>query len=117
MSLPPPKPDGWAVVKPEGWKMTTELIDYDSAEHFKEPAAQTELLQDAIQQGDAGYLAHALGIIARARGMTQMERDTGMKRQALYRALATDGNPTLATVMKVLKALDLQIKIEPRVAA
>lgn len=96
--------------------MAIKLLDYDSAEHFRDPEAQGELLRDAIEQGEAGYLAHALGVIARARGMTQLERDTGMKRQALYRALAVDGNPTLATVMKVVKALGLEIKIEARAA-
>jgi probable addiction module antidote protein len=93
--------------------MATELIEYESADHFKDADAQGELLRDAVASGDAGYLAHALGIVARARGMTQVERDTGMKRQALYRALSKDGNPTLETVLKVTKALGLRLVVEP----
>lgn len=89
-----------------------ELINYDSADHFKDADSQEELLRDAIETGDPGYLAHALGIVGRARGMTQMERDTGIKRQALYRALSKDGNPTLDTVFKVMKALGLRMRIE-----
>lgn len=91
----------------------TELIDYDSAEHFRDPEAQAELLADAVEQGDAGYLAHAIGIIARARGMTDLEKQTGMKRQALYRALSKDGNPTLETLLKVLGPLGLALSIVP----
>ena len=52
--------------------MQAELLDFDSAEHFRDADAQEELLRDAIEQGNAGYLAHALGIIARARGMTKV---------------------------------------------
>ena len=91
--------------------MAIELKAYDSAEHFKDAESQEELLRDAIETGDPGYLAHALGIVSRARGMTQMERDTGIKRQALYRALSKDGNPTLETVFKVMKALGLRMQI------
>jgi probable addiction module antidote protein len=63
--------------------MATKLIDYDSAEHFRDPEDQAELLRDAIAQGDPGYLAHAPGIIARARGMSAIAEETGVKRQAL----------------------------------
>ncbi|MBD3762483.1 addiction module antidote protein [Rhizorhabdus sp.] len=93
--------------------MAIELLPYDSADYFKEPEDQADLIHDAIESGDAGYLAHALGVVARARGMTQLERDTGMKRQALYRALSKEGNPTLDTVMKVTKALGLRLAIDP----
>lgn len=96
--------------------MPTELIDYDSTEYFSDPEAQAALMEDAIEVGDAGYLAHALGVIARAHGMTQLATETGIKRQALYRALATRGNPTLVTVLKVLKALGLEMRIEKKAA-
>lgn len=91
-----------------------ELLPYDSVEYFREhPDAQEELLSDAVAEGHAGYLAHAIGIIARARGMTDMQQKTGIKRQALYRAFGESGNPTLETLLKMLDALDLQLKIEP----
>lgn len=95
--------------------MATEVVDYDIAEDFRAPEAQEELLRDALEQGDAGYLAHALGIIGRARGMSKLAADTGVKRQALYRALDTNGNPTLETFLKVVRALDLQLAITPRI--
>lgn len=95
---------------------TTKLIDYDSAEHFADAEAQADLLRDAIEQRDPAYLAHAIGIVARAHGMTDLQKATGMKRQALYRAFSKEGNPTLATVMKALDALGLEIKIEKKAA-
>jgi probable addiction module antidote protein len=91
-----------------------ELLPYDDTDYFREnPDAQEALLADAIEQGHAGYLAHAIGTIARARGMTDMQEKTGMKRQALYRAFSESGNPTLETLLKMLDALDLQLRIEP----
>ena len=96
--------------------MAIELLDYDSADHFRTPEAQGDLLADAVESGDAGYLAHALGIVARAQGMSQVAQNVGMKRQALYRALSKDGNPTLETLMKVIKALDLRLTIDRRAA-
>lgn len=94
-----------------------ELLPYDDTDFFRDhPSAQEELLADALEQGHAGYLAHAIGTIARARGMTDMQHKTGMKRQALYRAFSESGNPTLETLLKMLDALDLQLKIEPAAA-
>lgn len=58
---------------------------------------------------DAAYIATALGDIARARGMAQLAKDTGISREGLYKALSTDGNPSLATVLKVVKALGLKL--------
>lgn len=56
-----------------------------------------------------GYIAQAIGEVARARGMMQLARDTGLSRESLYRALSADGNPSFATVLKVLRALGLQL--------
>lgn len=58
---------------------------------------------------DVGYIAQAIGEVARARGMMQLARDTGLSRESLYRALSADGNPSFATVLKVLHALGLQL--------
>jgi probable addiction module antidote protein len=55
---------------------------------------------------------HALGVIARAKNMSQLARDTGLTREGLYKALSEDGNPTFATVTKIAKALGLQIRFE-----
>ena len=91
--------------------MAIQLLDYDSSEHFTDNEAQDDLLKDAIELNDAGYIAHAIGIIARAHGMTKVAGETGLKRQALYRALEKDGNPTLDTLLKVMQALDLKLSI------
>ena len=97
--------------------MAIELRPFEAEKYFTTAEDQAELLADAIESGDAGYLAHALGIVAKARGMSNLAQATGVRRQALYRALSKAGNPTLDTLIKVLSALDLQLKIEPKTAA
>lgn len=92
--------------------MTIELKPFEAADHLTEAADQADLIADAFASGDTGYVVHALGVVARARGMTRLERDTGIRRQALYRALGRDGNPTLATLMKVIGALGLRLRID-----
>ena len=64
-----------------------------------------------LQEGgdDPAFIAHALGVIARARGMMQAARDAGMSREGLYKALSTEGNPSFGTILKVIKALGLQL--------
>ncbi len=66
---------------------------------------------------DVGYIAQAIGEVARARGMMQLARDTGLSRESLYRALSADGNPSFATVLKVLRALGLQLTPSESVSA
>ncbi|MCI4588630.1 putative addiction module antidote protein [Sphingobium sp. BYY-5] len=92
--------------------MTIELTRFDATEHISEPEDQAELLADALASGDVHTIAAAIGIVARARGMTELAKETGIKRQALYRALSVDGNPTLETMLKVLPALGLRMKFE-----
>jgi probable addiction module antidote protein len=67
-------------------------------------------LEEAAE--DIAGIARALGDIARAKGMTQVARDAGLSRESLYRALSADGNPSLATVLKVIKALGLQLHVQ-----
>jgi len=66
---------------------------------------------------DAAFIAHALGVIARARGMTQLAKDTGLGRESLYKALSGEGNPSFATILKVIKALGLKLGSPPSVTA
>ena len=92
---------------------TGEIEKFDVAEHLADdPVGQEELLNDAANSGDYRYLAHAIGIVARAAGMSKVANETGMKRQALYRSLSMNGNPTLETVTEVAKALGLRVKFE-----
>ena len=70
------------------------------------------LLEDAMESGHAGYMANALGTIARARGMTQIAKDAGVTREALYKSLSADGDPRLSTLLGVMKALNLKLSVE-----
>ena len=94
--------------------MTLKTKAFDAAKYFDTPAAQAELLNDALAEGDASYIANAIGTIARARGMSQLAKDAGLNRQALYQALREGGNPTLDTVLKVLKALGIELQAKER---
>lgn len=89
-------------------KSTTELRPWDSAEHLKTEEDMVLYLEACLEEGDAALIAHALGVIAKARGMSQLARDTGLSRESLYKALSGEGNPEFATVMKVVKALGFQ---------
>ncbi len=74
---------------------------FDAARYLNTEEAQAELLNDALASGDAEYVAQALGVIARARGMTAVARDPGVTREALYRSLSEDGDPRLTTLLGV----------------
>ena len=69
---------------------------------------------DAAETKDYSLLPHALGVVARARGMTEIARATGLSRESLYKALSEDGNPGFATVMKVLQALSIELHAKAR---
>lgn len=95
--------------------MTTKLHDYDVAKHLRTPEEMAAYLEAAIEDsdGDAAFIAMALGDIARAKGMAELSRETGLGRESLYKALSADGNPQLSTVLKVAKALGLQLHVKP----
>lgn len=87
---------------------------WDSA-HYLETDDDIQLYLDAVlEEGgdDPAFVMHALGVIARAKNMSQLARDTGLTREGLYKALSEEGNPTFATVTKIAKALGLQIRFE-----
>ena len=92
--------------------MALETFPVELAPFYDSEEAQEELLNDALASGHAGYIANALGIIARARGMSGLAAETGVKRQQLYRALSEDGNPTLETLTKVISALGFRLSAE-----
>jgi len=94
-------------------KSTTQLRPWDSAEHLKTEEDMLLYLEACLEEGDAALVARALGVIAKARGMTQLARDTGLSRESLYKALSGEGNPEFATVMKVVKALGFQLHAAP----
>ena len=84
---------------------------FDVAKHLDRKSSQLYLLRNAFADGHPGYIANALGAVARARGLSALERDTGIKRQTLNKSLSPKGNPTLATLMAVLGALGLRLEI------
>jgi len=96
--------------------MATETTDYDVADYLTSPARIAAYLELALEDGDPKSIATALGTVARAKGMTQLAKDTGLSREALYRALAPEGNPTLATFAAVLDALGLEMRIGRKAA-
>jgi probable addiction module antidote protein len=87
---------------------------YDAAAYLKTEQECALYLQAAIDEsdGDAAMVVGALGDIARARGMMNLARETGLTREGLYKALSPEGNPSFATVMKVCKALGLKLHTE-----
>lgn len=87
----------------------TRLRPWDSAEHLKSEEDMVLYLEACLEEGDPALIAHGLGVIAKARGMSQLARDTGLSRESLYKALSGEGNPEFATVMKVIKALGLRL--------
>lgn len=89
--------------------MITKTIPFDAARYLGSPESQIELLSDALESGDAGYIANALGVIARARGMADVARDAGVTREALYKTLSLDGDPKLTTLLGVIKSLGFKL--------
>ena len=91
--------------------LATGFVPYDEAEHLRTPEEMAAYLDAWLEEApdDVGGLARALGDIARAKGMTQVAKETGLSRESLYRALSADGNPSFATVLKVTKALGLRL--------
>ena len=89
--------------------MALETYPVELAPYCEREAAQAD---EALATGHAGYIANALGIVARARGMSGLAAEIGVKRQQLYRALSEDGNPTLETLTKVIGALGFRLSVE-----
>ena len=87
----------------------TQTRLYETAEYLETDEDMAAYLDAALKDGDAALVAAALGDIARAKGMAQLARDTGLGRESLYKALSADGNPEFATVLKVVKALGLRL--------
>ncbi len=93
--------------------MTLVTFPLDLAEYAKDQDTQAYLLESTLQSGDPGHIADTLGIIARARGMTEVANKAGVTREALYKALSLKGDPKLSTLQGVLKALGLKMRLEP----
>jgi probable addiction module antidote protein len=92
---------------------TLKLRKWDSAEHLKSDEDMAAYLEACLQEAgdDAAFIAQALGNIARAKGMTQLSKDTGLGRESLYKALSGEGNPSFATSLKVTHALGFKFQV------
>ena len=89
--------------------MTVETIPFDIADELGDDEALAIYLDEALAAGDPAYFAHALGKVAKARGMTRIAHEAGLSRGSLYSALSTRGNPTIATLMQVMRSLGLRL--------
>ena len=92
--------------------MTQKLNKWDSAQYLKTEEDMLAYFEACLEEAgdDAAFIAKALGNIAKARGMTQLARDTGLGRESLYKALSGEGNPSFATILKVTRTLGLQLR-------
>ena len=91
--------------------MNIKTLPYDVAETLRTPDEMAAYLEACIEEadGDAAFISKALGDIARAQGMTQIARQTGLSRESLYKALSGDRSPSFDTVLKVIAALGLKL--------
>lgn len=89
--------------------MAEKIYDLDLADMLKTDEAMEVFLADAFETGEARHIASALGVVARAKGMTSIARKTGLAREQLYKTLSEAGNPTLETTLAVMKAIGFEM--------
>jgi probable addiction module antidote protein len=89
--------------------MALETLPYDSADYLNDADSIAAYIEAAFEDGDPAIITHALGVVARAKGMSQLARDAGVTREALYKALTAEGDPKLSTFIRVLKALGMRL--------
>lgn len=92
----------------------TTTTRYDVAEHLRTPEEMAAYLEACLEEadGDAAFIAKALGDIARAKGMAQVAQDAGLSRESLYKALSGERSPDFDTILKVVGALGLKLHAE-----
>jgi len=89
------------------------LTKFDPADYLDDKQALAAYVSDALKTGDPAFLTDALGVVARAKGMASLATETGLSRESLYKSLSVNGNPELATILKVTKALGLRLVAIP----
>jgi probable addiction module antidote protein len=94
----------------------TKTTRYDVAEHLRTPAEMAAYLESVLEEsnGDASMVAKAIGDIARAKGMSQVAKDSGLSRESLYKALSGERSPGIDTILKVIRALGIELHAEAR---
>ena len=93
--------------------MPLETRPFDPAAYLDGPEAIVAYLEGAFADGDPAEITDALGVVARARGMSALAEEAGLSRQSLYKALSGEGNPEFSTVLRVMQALGLRLHPEP----
>lgn len=93
--------------------MSSELIEFDMAEYLDSDEAVAEYLNQVLADGDNEEFIRAIGYIAKAKGMSQIAKESGLGRESLYKAFRPSAKPRFETVMQVMKALNLHFKTEP----
>jgi probable addiction module antidote protein len=91
----------------------TKTRPWDVVQHLETAEDMAAYLEAALEEGHPALVAAAMGDIARAKGITQIARETGLGRESLYKALSPEGNPEFATVLKVMRALGLRLRATP----
>ncbi len=90
--------------------MSARFKRWDSAEHLKTPEDMAAYLEACLEEDDPELITQALGVIAKAKGMTQLAKETGLGRESLYKALAPGAKPRFSTVYKVIRALGIRLR-------
>ncbi len=90
--------------------MVLRTLPFDAAEGLDDAQSIAYFLEDAFAGGDAAEIAHALGVVARARGVAKIAEAAGVTREALYKSLTAEGDPRLSTLVGVMKALGLRLQ-------
>ncbi|MGL5117245.1 MAG: addiction module antidote protein [Beijerinckiaceae bacterium] len=89
------------------------LAPFDPAEFLTTPDRVAYFLEAVFEDGDGDEIKQALGVVARAKGMTKIAKETGLTREALYKALQADGDPKFSTLLAVMRALGLRLVAKP----
>ncbi len=90
---------------------------FDAADYLDSAEAQAEFLTAALETADPKFIRDAVGVVARARGMAKVAKETGLSRESLYKTLGENGNPEFATVMRIVRALGMTLSARPAEAS
>jgi probable addiction module antidote protein len=92
----------------------TKTTKFDAADYLDTEERQAAYVAAALESGDADFVRDALGLVARARGMSGIAKKAGLNRESLYKALGGTGNPEFGTVMRIVRALGLTLSVRPK---
>jgi probable addiction module antidote protein len=96
--------------------VTTRTTRFEAADYLDDEERQAAYIAAALESGDADFVRDALGLVARARGMSGIAKKAGLNRESLYKALGETGNPEFSTVMRIVRALGLTLSARPATA-